>query len=431
MATAPNLTQASVYIRKKNQDGIWFYERVETGKGHKTSHLQPPFYSRPFTINSRGKRAQIWNKLRAETFDEAQNEANQGATALTTKAKGISIAENGRVLVKDAVDRYLDQKRNKSDRTKINYKSILNQFLEWLPSHVRFVDQIDDEHDNTLDNYMKHLEEKGYEGRTIKNKISVICFMLKKRRNFIDGIEQPTKIIEMPTIEEEDAVPYTAEDLKQVFTITAIKSADSKEGRLKKSDERVRVQFLLDSACREQEMSVAEWSDIDWTKGTYWVRSKTWVSNYTGKQKKFTPKTHETRRVPLTRELLGLLKDRKADRTNPASSSRWIFPNETDDPDGHHLRKFKKLVYRAGLNCGKCHKEEWDEKENCGTKAEGCEEHYLHRLRKTCATFWHHQGVPIRNIQKYLGHKSLETTQKYLGIKDSDELQDQINAPKF
>jgi len=60
-----------------------------------------------------------------------------------------------------------------------------------------------------------------------------------------------------------------------------------------------------------------------------------------------------------------------------------------------------------------------------------CKEHYLHRLRKTTATFWHEKNIPLRTIQVWLGHKSLTTTQKYLGVKDSAELQNQINEAKY
>jgi integrase len=35
---------------------------------------------------------------------------------------------------------------------------------------------------------------------------------------------------------------------------------------------------------------------------------------------------------------------------------------------------------------------------------------------------------PIRTIQYMLGHKSLETTQKYLGITNLDSLTDKIDA---
>ena len=44
-----------------------------------------------------------------------------------------------------------------------------------------------------------------------------------------------------------------------------------------------------------------------------------------------------------------------------------------------------------------------------------CEHWYLHRLRKTTATRWMNAGINVRKIQKWLGHKSLETTEIYLG----------------
>ncbi len=52
---------------------------------------------------------------------------------------------------------------------------------------------------------------------------------------------------------------------------------------------------------------------------------------------------------------------------------------------------------------------------------------YRHRLRKTCATRWHEVGVPIRTIQRWLGHKSLETTRIYLGETDASKLRGEID----
>jgi integrase len=60
-----------------------------------------------------------------------------------------------------------------------------------------------------------------------------------------------------------------------------------------------------------------------------------------------------------------------------------------------------------------------------------CEHFYLHRFRKTCATRWHEAGIPIRTIQNWLGHKSLETTMIYLGVTDSEKLRSNINAAFF
>jgi len=43
-----------------------------------------------------------------------------------------------------------------------------------------------------------------------------------------------------------------------------------------------------------------------------------------------------------------------------------------------------------------------------------CEKHYLHRLRKTCATRWLRNGIDLMTLRSWLGHKSLAVTQIYL-----------------
>jgi site-specific recombinase XerD len=47
-----------------------------------------------------------------------------------------------------------------------------------------------------------------------------------------------------------------------------------------------------------------------------------------------------------------------------------------------------------------------------------CEQWYLHRFRKTFATKMHHAGMPLRDLQRILGHKSLTTTEHYLAESD-------------
>src|SRR5215468_9637420 len=67
----------------------------------------------------------------------------------------------------------------------------------------------------------------------------------------------------------------------------------------------------------------------------------------------------------------------------------------------------------------------------CKDYSEGCEKHYLHRLRKTRATFWHEHGVSLRTIQVWLGHADLSTTQKYLGIQNPKETEHVVAKPMF
>ena len=109
---------------------------------------------------------------------------------------------------------------------------------------------------------------------------------------------------------------------------------------------------------------------------------------------------------------------------------RWVFPSKNGKTEGHFLRKLKKVAHRAGLNCGHCRvtlKLNGKPKEVTCKTHPTCEQFYLHRLRKTCATRWSNNGVSVRTIQAWLGHKSLETTQLYLGVQNSDKLQPNVD----
>ena len=285
---------------------------------------------------------------------------------------------------------FLDQKRRKkSDATYKNYKHILGEFVDQLPASVRFIDQVNAD---VLDSHMRYLESEKAAPKTISNKMMVVSFMLKAA-----GVATPSKMMELPTVEEEIPEPYTREDLQALFKAMT-------------PEERVRYTFFLDTACREKEVAHAQWADL--IDGKYWVRKKTFKARG-GKERQFSPKSHETRLIPLTRELMDMLNARRK-----SSKSQRIFPNEWGDPEGHFLRKFKAVAKEAGLNCGECETTisegrftKHPAEVSCLTRPV-CEKHYLHRLRKTCATFWHEKHIPIRTIQYWLGHKSLETTQK-------------------
>jgi site-specific recombinase XerD len=62
-----------------------------------------------------------------------------------------------------------------------------------------------------------------------------------------------------------------------------------------------------------------------------------------------------------------------------------------------------------------------------------CEEHYLHRLRKTAATNWFRSGFDLMKIKSWLGHKSLEVTQIYLDseMHDPEEQKKLDRAGRF
>ena len=396
----------AIYTRQKNVAGEWRYERVNTGKGRNRADLQPPFYFR----HAQGRK-RVWTQLKATVLSAAKAEMETIETALEAQAKGLTVAElaqgdANRLPLKIAIERFLDLKRSKSPKTVAQYTLVLNQFLGLVHGQIRFVDQVTED---VLDSYKRFLEKEGFAARTIRNRLLIVCFLLKK-----NGIANSTKLVEMPTIEEEIPEPYTREQLDALFAYI---------DREELKEEKQRYKFFMGSSLREREVMFAEWDDVDFDKGTIRVRAKKDVG--------FTVKNHESRVVPLPTDLVEALKE----RYEKSRHNRWIFVSENGKPEGHFLRKLKTLALRAGLNCGRCRttvtRGNYDHKRpaevTCKT-ANICAQWKLHRFRKTRATRWMENGIPIRNIQRWLGHRSLETTMVYLGFTGVEELRSKIDA---
>jgi len=407
--------KVAIYTREKHvsgpKAGKWYYKKVPLGRGRKPADLKPPFFLRH--IKPGGGR--MWTRL-DDSLEAVTDAAKKMEVGLDAQAKGLTVTDGdslilagtnpNRAPLKIAVQDFLDKKRSKAPKTIQQYTLVLNQFLEHVWADAKFVDEVTG---NTLDSYKKFLETEGYADKTIHNRLLIVCFLLKKF-----GVMNPTKLVDLPTIEEEPAEPYTREQLDALFTYF------DKKGL---GEAKQRYQFFLDSSLREREVMFTEWGDIDFTKGTVRVHAKKDVG--------FTVKNHESRIVPLPSSLIEMLKTRRKNAKHP----RWVFPNEDGKPEGHFLRKLKSIAMHAGLNCGQCEttrNEGNDENRHAADVSckdrPVCKQWKLHRFRKTRATRWMERGIPVRNIQHWLGHKSLETTMIYLGITDVEDLRDKIDA---
>jgi integrase len=253
----------------------------------------------------------------------------------------------------------------------------------------------------------------------VDTRLNVVYFLLKK-----NGITVRLPKDEMPIVEEEPAVAYSDDEMKMLFGgeidgkkhpgMSKTETVNGKEYTGNGFGPDARYRFFLGTACRDQEVTYASWRDVNFNQKEFTVRGRADVG--------FTPKSHESRTIPLPTSLVALLKQRRAN----APDSRWIFVNEEGRPDNHFVRKLKVIAKNAGMNCGHCKhtvtKGRWHRKTQevtCETDPV-CDHIYLQRFRKTCATRWVEMNVPLPKIQKWLGHKDLNTTQKYLGdIADS------------
>jgi integrase/recombinase XerD len=388
------------------------YAAVEEGRGLKTSALLPPFYIRP-TIKDNGRTTQNWLRLKASTYAEAKVEAQRGTEALTAKAKGLTVAEaealvNSGTSIAAAVETFMRLHRSDRPRTIKQYDNVLEHLLANLPSGVHSVRDLATA--DALDAYLSTLQRQDYAKKTIENHMSVIFSLLKANKKET-GVEYASQLVSIPEPVRKRPKAYSDEDIETLF------------GAMKDTAEDcIRYLFFLHTGCREQEVAYATWDDVDFKQRKFRVSGD-------GKEDvDFVPKSHEERWIPLTTELYEALKARKQKPPN----RRWIFVNEDGNPEGHFLRKFKSIAKRAGLNCGDCKttisEGRYTKKQvevTCETRPV-CEKHYLHRLRKTCATRWLRAGVNLMDIKTWLGHDSLAVTQLYLA--DSEYVDDSLQA---
>jgi len=387
----------TLYQRLKIEGKGWRYQRVKTGRGIKTGDLTGTFYLHVVVgTKANGKPDQQWKRLDGDTFDAATKSADDRQAVKDATAKGLKVEggeEFNRTSIKTAVQNFLSETaKSKGKSTLAAYTLHLNQFLD-ANAKVHFIEEVNGD---TLKRFRDFLAAEKFSEKTQHNRVVTVLTLLKKH-----GVKHDFSLADdLPSIDEEPAIPYESDELKKLFA-----AMDPEES--------IRYKFFLGTACRDKEVTFAAWADIDFTKGLYHVRPK--------KDAGFTIKNHETRTVKMPAELVDLLKARKKTAPHP----RWIFVNEDGRPDNHFLRKLKRIAHRAGLNCGHCKttvtKGKYETKREvevtCATDPV-CKNIYLHRLRKTCATRWEQHGIPVRTIQYMLGHKSLETTQKYLGVGD-------------
>lgn len=290
----------------------------------------------------------------------------------------------------------LEVKATKSDATHRAYSTDLAWFSAQLNRH--YVDQVS--RADILRVFGRGRDEK-LSQRTINRRILVGLMALRNA-----GSTLQLKKGDWPKTTEEDVEVYSEEELKRFFAACT--------GR-----ERLIFQTYLLSGFRNREVATLTWDSVDFHRGRLSVKARP--------QFTFKPKNYEVRSVPIPQSLLSALKAHKKQ-----SMGTLVFPTLPhpkrpnyggDKPDAHHLELCKEIAFRAKLNCDHCLTRE-------GKCAEGpyCERFYLHKFRDSFATGMLRSNIDIRTLQRLLGHKNLQTTERYLAAADDDQLLDQVES---
>ena len=299
----------------------------------------------------------------------------------------------------EALDDYLNYVRDhRSLRTFRTYRPILNSFKTFCPK--RHVDEV--ERQDLLD-FSTHCMKQGQEGKSIYNKLVVLSQVLKQhgKRKVLTSADWPSFVETVRPI-------YEDSELERLF-----KSC--------KPDEEIRFKFYLMSGFRDAEGRFVTWRDVDFKHLAVRVTAKPhWA---------FHPKNWEEREVPVPQKLIALL---RRFRPKDATPDHPLFPSTTGRPDGAMLEKLKAVAYRAKLNCGHCvvkHKlENGTVKINRCADGPYCTRWFLHKFRHTYATRHLQDGIDIRTLQQWMGHRDIASTMVYLkGLRNSD-VQARINS---
>ena len=297
-----------------------------------------------------------------------------------------------RTTLPDALDRYLEFiQYHRSLRTFRTYRPILEDFKSSCrKTHIEDVDRQD-----ILD-FATGCVKSGQKGKTIYNKLVVLSQLMKRH-----GKDKILVKADWPSFVDTVRPIYEDGELSSLFC----KATPAEATRFK---------FYLMSGFRDAEGRFVTWRDVDFKHMAVRVTAKPHWG--------FHPKNWEEREIPVPKKLIALLKRFRPAKFSPDDP---IFPSSTGRPDGAMLEKLKALAYRAKLNCGHCrilHKHD-DGTVTVNRCAEGpyCSRWFLHKFRHTYATRHLQDGIDIRTLQQWMGHRDLASTMVYLkGVRNSD-----------
>lgn len=143
--------------------------------------------------------------------------------------------------------------------------------------------------------------------------------------------------------------------------------------------------FMLFTGCRRGELlyicETSKWTAFEWHSNPPKVE-------LVGKGSTFISKT--LRRVPLRADLADWLKKRQDD----GHETPWDITVMTMRGEWGRIKKAMGLDHDTDF--------------------------VIHALRHTCATDRCREGMPVKLVQRWLGHKSWKTTERYINLIDSD-----------
>ncbi len=322
-------------------------------------------------------------------FEDLVAAAQAKFIELEAKRVGLLPADPGRLTIDDAFRDYLAfVRKQRSHRTFLTYRPTLAELFRksYAKSYLDEATRAD------IIKFIGDAFESNLAARTVYSKLVTVLQFFKHygKTELIKSSDWPEYVGTIRPV-------YTPEEIRALLSAATF-------------EEQVLLKFFLTSGFRKDEVRYATWHDVDFHHSLVRVTEKPFW--------KFKPKNYEERSVPLPTVMMEQLQ--KWRNKNDAAASDPIFPNSKGKPDSTHIEVLKQVAYRAKLNCGQCITKHGN------TCADGphCRRFFLHKFRHTFATQHLRDGIDVRTLQHWLGHRDMESTIVYLkGIQAKDAIE--------
>jgi integrase len=237
-------------------------------------------------------------------------------------------------------------------------------------------------HEDVVD-LMTLMEKNGVGPKSVRNYVGTLSalyrFAMHPRRRW--ATVNPCDGLELPAVPDHVGIRYL--ELDQVDALVSGAQSSPYEAL-----DRALYRTAAMTGLRLGELIALRWRDVDWTASAIRVRSNYVLGEFG------TPKSkRSTRSVPMADEVAGEL-ERYFKASGEPADDALVFPDaHTAAPldKAGVLRRLRKALKAASLD----------------------ETHRFHDLRHTFGTAMAAAGVPMRTLQEWMGHRDIETTQRY------------------
>lgn len=299
------------------------------------------------------------------------------------------VAAPQRTLLRDAADRFVQAAIDRGTRAAGGiYRLVITGFLDSC-SKKTYADELDN---SDVGKWMAAMRKRGLSNRTLFN-------YHKSLKSFLRSLCLDVKTVAGAAPKYDKTLPeiYEREELAAFFDSLTLEY------------DQLFFRLLLTTGLREAEVSNLEWQDVSFARRTLQVESKPERDHFV--------KDGEEREVALTDDLIERLKTYR--KTHEGFCLVFgKLEGRVDAVETHMLRRLRRLVKKAGLECGSC------EKCLAGT---GCEHWFVHKFRATYVTKLLRGGIDLRTTMRLSGHSDLASVMRYLRPAGTDEVQVAVN----